>query len=107
MPIERDNPFACDHLGCDALRRGVNHWYIVLVDNGVHVYKWDEAPKKAMEEGYHFCGLAHTINFVSNVLTPHNKPDPNKESTIEFKPPLDREGKAPEPKEEVATEVQE
>ena len=106
MPIERDNPFRCDHVGCDALRRSVNHWYVVVADdNGVHIYEWDKTPKKAMEEGAHFCGIGHTITFVSKALAPTHTPDPERESTLELKPPLTREGNIPEPKEEV-TEVE-
>ncbi len=97
MPIERDNPFACDHVGCDALRRSVNHWFVVTTDeSGVRVYHWDRAPKRAMDEGYHFCGLGHTINYVSKALTPDTPNDPHRESTLELKPPLTREGKVTE-----------
>ena len=106
MPIERDNPFRCDHVGCDALRSNVNNWFFALADEScVQVYHWETAPKKVKEEGRQFCGLAHTMNFVSHALTPHNRPDPNRESTLELKPPLDRDGKAPEPKEDI-TEVE-
>ena len=96
MP-ERSNPLECDHVGCTAVRRSVNHWYLVLTDDsGVHVYQWDKAPKRAMEDGYRFCGIAHTMNYVSKALTPDTPPDPARESTLELKPPLNREGKEPE-----------
>lgn len=101
MPVERDNPFRCDTVGCPALRREINHWYVVLADeSGVHIYEWEKAPKKAMEEGHHFCGLAHTIKFVSKVLTPDTPSNPDRESTVVLNPPLDRDGKSPEPKDE-------
>jgi hypothetical protein len=96
MP-ERSNPFECDHLGCTALRREVNHWYVVLADDsGIHIYVWDKAPVSAMKNGYRFCGIAHTTTFVSKQLTPDRPHDPERESTLELKPPLNREGKEPE-----------
>jgi hypothetical protein len=96
MP-ERSNPFQCDAVGCDALRRLVNHWYVVLTDDtGIHIYEWDKAPKKAMDEGHHFCGIAHTTSFVSKMLSPDRPHDPERESTLELKPPLTREGKETE-----------
>ena len=96
MP-ERSNPFECDHVGCGALRREVNRWYVVFVDEaGIHIYEWHKAPKRAMEEGWHFCGIAHTTAFVSKQLTPDRPHNPERESTLELKPPLNREGKEPE-----------
>ncbi len=96
MPPDRLNPLQCDTVGCTALRSTVNHWYIVLVDDGVHIWEWDKAPKKAMDNGYHYCGLAHAIASVSRELVPHHTPDPKRESTLELKPPLTREGKVSE-----------
>ena len=97
MPPERLNPLQCDAVGCPALRGNVNHWHVVLVDeSGIHIYEWDKAPKKAMDNGYHFCGQGHTINFVSKTLTSGHTPDPSRESTLELKPPLTREGTVPE-----------
>jgi hypothetical protein len=87
--------FACDSQGCEAVRRQVNRWYVVLADEcGVHVFEWDKAPAKAMANGKHFCGIAHTVLYVSIVLTPDTA-DVNREATIELKPPLTREGTKP------------
>ncbi len=89
-------PPECDFPGCGALRRMVNHWYVVLDDVfGVHVYKWDKCPEDAMKNGKHLCGLAHMTQYVSKVMTPDGT-DPNRETTLELKPPLTREGTKPE-----------
>jgi hypothetical protein len=57
-----------------------------------------------MKDGKHFCGIAHTIQTVSNLLTPDTTVA-NRESTLELKPPLNREGNAPvEAKEEITGE---
>jgi hypothetical protein len=53
-----------------------------------------------MKDGKHFCGIAHTIQTVSNLLTPDTTVA-NRESTLELKPPLNREGLAPEAKEDL------
>jgi len=47
-----------------------------------------------MKDGKHFCGIAHTIQTVSNLLTPDTTVA-NRESTLELKPPLTREGTVP------------
>jgi hypothetical protein len=47
-----------------------------------------------MKDGKHFCGIAHTIQTVSNLLTPDTTVA-NRESTLELKPPLNREGNTP------------
>ncbi len=97
----------CDWPGCGAQRRTVNHWFVVhKTGKGVHVYRWDDASEKAMNEGKHFCGVTHTIQHVSSLLTADNT-DPNRESTLELKPPLTREGTAPEQPTEEKTENKE
>ena len=86
--------YQCDAVGCTAMRREVNNWLVVLYEeNGVHIYHWDKAPKKAMESGYRFCGLDHALRYASNALTP-NTTDPARESTLELRPPLGRDGEA-------------
>lgn len=82
----------CDWPSCGAQRREVNRWYVVLPDSlGVHIYEWHKATERAMEEGKHFCGLAHAFQFASKVLTP-DETKADRESTLELKPPLTREG---------------
>jgi hypothetical protein len=90
-----DSTASCDFPHCEAQRKQVNNWYVVLKDSsGVHVYHWDECPPRAMKEGQHFCGIAHTIQTVSNMITPDTT-NANRESTLELKPPLTREGTVP------------
>ena len=89
-------PDECNWVGCGALRRGVNHWYIVVeTKGGVRIYKWAECPPEAMKNGKHFCGLAHAFQHASKVLTP-DETKPDRESTLELRPPLTREGTKPE-----------
>ena len=90
-----DSTATCDFLGCDAQRREVNRWFVLMEDSsGVHIYHWDECPTKAMKEGKHFCGVAHVMQTASNLLTPDNA-RANREPTLELKPPLNREGTKP------------
>ena len=97
----------CYFPGCTARRRTINHWFVVFEDLvGVHVYSWSKCPEKAMKNGKHLCGLAHMSQYVSQVMTPDTT-DPNRETTLELKPPLTREGTKPEaegPQEEEQTE---
>jgi hypothetical protein len=88
-----ESSVTCDYPGCGAVRREVNRWYVVYKDAGVHVYPWDECPSKAMKEGKHLCGIGHTIQTVSNLLTPDTTKS-DRESTLELKPPLKRDGTA-------------
>jgi len=77
------------------MRRQVNNWFVVLKDdNGVHIYHWDQCPARAMKEGIHLCGLGHMTQTVSNLMTPDTTVA-NRESTLELKPPLNREGNTP------------
>ena len=85
------------------MRREVNNWFVALKDdNGVHIYHWDQCPARAMKEGVHLCGIDHTIRTVSNLLTPDTTVA-NRESTLELKPPLTREGTVPAAKEQEVT----
>ena len=87
-------PMECDHVGCTALRRTVNHWYVVTEDMyGAHIYRWAMCPEDAMKNGKHFCGLNHAFIYTSNVLTPDTT-DTARESTLELKP-MTREGTVP------------
>jgi len=91
-----DTSPTCDYPGCNAVRREVNQWYVVLSDSsGVHIFHWDQCPQKAIKDGKHFCGIAHTIQTVSNLMTPDTTVA-NRESTLELKPPLTREGTVPQ-----------
>ena len=84
----------CDakNLGCKAIKRDVNNWYVVSkTSNGVHIYEWDKAPVEAMREGKHFCGVAHALNHMSHSIGP-DETDRERESTLELKPPLARDG---------------
>ena len=77
------------------MRRDVNNWFVVFKDdNGVHIYHWDQCPARAMKEGVHLCGIDHTIRTASNLLTPDTTKS-GRESTLELKPPLTREGTVP------------
>lgn len=86
----------CDWVGCGAVRREVNHWFVVYkTSSGVHIYEWDKASDTAREKGKKFCGHAHMMNYVSRIMTPDNT-KPDRESTLELKPPLTRDGSTPE-----------
>lgn len=94
-----DGAGECDWPGCGARRRQVNHWFVVTENAlGVQVYRWETCPEKAMKEGKHLCGLAHMSQHVSNVLTP-DETKADRESTLELKPPLTREGTKPDTEE--------
>lgn len=98
-----ENPYSCEFRGCTAMRREVNNWYVVFKDdNGVHIYHWDQCPARAMKEGIHLCGLGHMTQTVSNLMTPDTTVA-NRESTLELKPPLTREGTVPAAKEQEVT----
>ena len=89
-------PPECDWPGCGAQRRDVNRWYVVTADlYGAHIYKWESCPEDAMKNGKHCCGLGHAFQFASKVLTP-DETNPDRESTLELRPPLTREGTKPE-----------
>jgi hypothetical protein len=89
-------PAECDHLGCGAQRREVNRWYVVTFDIfGAHIWKWETCSDEDMKIGKHFCGLAHAFQYASKVLTP-DETKVGRESTLELKPPLTREGTTPE-----------
>jgi hypothetical protein len=89
-------PAECDWTGCGAQRREVNRWYVVTDDShGVHIWKWEMCSDEDMKIGKHFCGLQHAFLYASNVLTP-DQTKVNRESTLELKPPLTREGTKPE-----------
>ena len=86
--------YECDAVGCKVVRTETNHWLVVFSDQtGVHIYPWDKAPKRAMKDGQRFCGITHTMLYVSKALTPDTPQNPDRESTLELKPPLNREGK--------------
>ena len=83
---------ACDTPNCGSVRTPTNHWYVVLADDsGVHIYRWANVSQKAMRTGRHFCGVAHAIQYASSVLTPDTT-NMKRESTLELKPPLTRDG---------------
>jgi hypothetical protein len=91
-----DSAAQCDWPGCGALRREVNRWYVVVEDSiGVYIYHWETCPPEAMALGKHFCGLAHAFQYASKVLTP-DETKVDRETTLELKPPLTREGTKPE-----------
>ncbi len=82
----------CDHPNCGLKRKEVNHWFAVLADDsGVKIFEWSKAPQNAVKRGKHFCGVAHALLYVSSLLTP-DKTDLRRESTLELKPPLKRDG---------------
>jgi len=90
-----ESPYSCEFRGCGVLRREVNNWFVVLRDeSGVHIYHWDKCPVRAMKEGVHLCGIDHALRTASNLLTPDTTVT-NRESTLELKPPLTREGTVP------------
>jgi hypothetical protein len=56
-----------------------------------------------MKNGKPYCGLSHAFLAASNILTPDTT-IANRESTLELKPPLNREGTVPvEAKEDLET----
>lgn len=83
----------CDFVGCTAIRRTVNFWYVVTEDLlGAYIYKWETCPSEAMKTGKHFCGLDHALRYMSKVLTP-DITKASRESTLDLKP-LPLEGPA-------------
>ncbi len=97
----------CDLLGCGAERKETNHWFIVTTnESGAQIYKWSSAPVEAMREGKCFCGVAHALLYASKELTPDTT-FANRESTLELKPPLTREGTVPVEIKEIIAEVEE
>ena len=99
-----DSPASCDYQGCKAVRQTVNHWFVGTEDlYGVHIYRWETCPEEAMKNGKHFCGIEHALRNASSVLTPDTT-DRQRESTLELKPPLTREGTVPEQQTEQETE---
>ena len=70
---------------------GVNHWYVITEDlYGAHIFKWRTCPEDAMKNGKHFCGYDHAGKHLSKIFSP-DLADPNRESTLELKPPITRE----------------
>lgn len=85
---------ACDHPQCGAVRREVNHWFVVVADDlGVRIYHWEKAPQGAIKRGKHFCGGAHALHYASKMMTPDGAKQ-NRESTLDLKPPLSRDGES-------------
>lgn len=96
-----ESPIECAYVGCHALRRTVNHWYVVEeTPSGAHIHRWADCSEKSMKNGKPYCGLSHAFLAASNILTPDTTVA-NRESTLELKPPLNREGLAPEAKEDL------
>lgn len=84
--------YQCDFVGCKEILAGVNHWWVVTDDpSGVHIFKWKTCPEDAMKNGKHFCGFDHMNRYVSKILNP-DETNPERESTLELKPPLTRDG---------------
>ena len=103
-----DIVYSCDLPGCDRTYSATNNWFAVQADGlgRVCIYRWEYAKEtRILESSKHFCGVGHTIQHVSNLLTP-NTTDPNRESTLELKPPLTRDGAETETKEEGVREGQ-
>jgi len=99
-----ESPIECAYVGCNALRRSVNHWYVVEeTPSGSHIHRWSDCSEKSMKNGKPYCGLSHAFLAASNILTPDTT-IANRESTLELKPPLNREGTVPvEAKEDLET----
>lgn len=90
--MDPNKPIECELTGCGVLRRTVNNWYIVeKTESGAHIHQWGKCPKEAMETGKHFCGLNHAFLHASKLLT-QDTTVADRESTLELKPPLTREG---------------
>ena len=94
----------CDWQACEAVKRDVNKWWVVLHDlYGVHVYEWEKCPAEAMKKGKHFCGIAHAIGYISKEMTP-DETKADRESTLVLAPPLARDGSVPVVEEELNIE---
>jgi hypothetical protein len=80
----------CDHLGCGAVRRDVNNWYVTMEDEvGVRVMHWDKCSPQMLKGGRHWCGLPHALIYISSVLGPSEL---HSEQGIKLTPPLNRDG---------------
>lgn len=60
----------CDHVGCGAVRRAVNNWYVVTCSEaGVSILHWACCTVAQRKTGKHFCGLQQAFICASEVLS--------------------------------------
>lgn len=84
-------PYRCDTPGCGATRKDVNHWFAVHQTAPIEIYKWDECPPQVLSLAQHFCGVGCLMKHVSSLVS-QDTATVNRESTLELKPPLARDG---------------
>lgn len=94
-----DAPYRCDSPGCGATRKDVNHWFAVFSSSPIQIYEWEKCPLETLNIAKHFCGVDCLMRFVSSLVSRDNT-DANRESTLELKPPLARDGSVPSAAEE-------
>lgn len=89
--------FVCD-CGCEAVKQQSNHWWMILEYDrdgpAIGISEWND--KFVDQPGIKFAAgesCAHKMlsQFMAKVTG--TTPDPQRESTLELKPPLTREGK--------------
>lgn len=91
--MTNDNmPIECAKLGCTAIRRLVNNWFVVeKTKSGAHIHRWKQCPDDVMKSGKKVCGLEHAFYCASSMMTPDTT-DVNRESTLVLAPPVNSDG---------------
>lgn len=86
-------PYKCDASGCGATRKDVNHWFAVLSNAPIQIYRWEDCPVSSLNSPYakHFCGADCLMKYISSLVS-GDSTDADRESTLELKPPLARDG---------------
>ena len=81
------NPYVCDKDGCGAIKRDVNHWWVVTYSNGDYLFQimtWERGKVEQLIdlEGFthHFCGQPHALEFVSEIMGRITKQERDKEA---------------------------
>ena len=87
-------PYQCDAPGCGAQRRDVNHWWAVIGTSPIGIYEWDDCKAETLAAAKHFCGVDCLMRYISSLVS-RDSTNANRESTLELKPPLTRDGSMP------------
>ena len=59
--------YKCDVCGIE--HTVTNGWYFVERKTAISIYKWDDAKaNNILDCGFHFCGAAHALQFVSSEM---------------------------------------
>jgi hypothetical protein len=61
--------FRCDAPGCGMERTPTNHWWLVMNQGHVRIYRWEDAEADhVLDCGKHFCGQTHALQYVSSLM---------------------------------------